>query len=57
VIDGWKLVLILLNLQRVLDIATFMELILQNFVEFGSMTEINVANKLIYFEGNGMIIF
>jgi hypothetical protein len=57
VIDGWKWVPILLNLQRVLDNATFMEFIVHNFVEFGSMTKIDVANKLVYFEANGMTIF
>jgi len=57
VINGWKWVPILLNLQRVLDSVIFTELIVQNFVEFGSMTEIHVANKLVYFKANGMMIF
>jgi len=60
VIDGWKWVPILLNLQRVLDGATSANLtkfIMQNLVEFGSMTKTNVANKSVCFGTNGVIIF
>lgn len=50
VIDGWKWVPILLNLQRILDGVTstnLTNLIMWNLVEFGSMTETDVANKLV----------
>ncbi len=57
VINGWKWVPILLNLQRVLDSVIFTELITHNFVEFERMTEIDVANKLVYLKANGMTIF
>jgi len=60
VIDGWKQVLILINLQRVLDGATSTNLtkfIVWNLVEFGGMIETNVANKLVCFGVNGLIIF
>ncbi len=59
-IDGWKQVPILLNLQRVLDGVTSTNLtkfIMQNLVEFGSMTKTNVANKLVCFGTNGVIVF
>ncbi len=48
---------ILLNLQRVLDGATFInltKLIVWNLVEFGCMIETNVANKLVYFGADGV---
>ncbi len=60
VIDGWKQVLILLNLQRVLDGAIFanlIKLIIQSLVEFGGMTKTDVANKLVCFGTNGVKIF
>jgi hypothetical protein len=60
VIDGWKWVPILFNLQRVLDGATSTNLtkfIMQNLVEFGSMIEIDLANKLVCFGADGMIVF
>ncbi len=58
--DGWKWVPILLNLQMVLDGATFVNLtkfIVQNLVEFGNMAKQNVANKLVCFGVDGMTIF
>jgi hypothetical protein len=60
VIDGWKWVPILLNLQRVLDGATstnLTKLIVWNHVEFGGMIKTNVANKLVCFRIDGMTNF
>jgi hypothetical protein len=60
VIDGWKWVPILHNLQRVLDgaiSANLTKFIMWNLVYFGSMTEIDVANKLVCFGTNGVIVF
>ncbi len=57
VIDGWKWVSILLNLQKVLDGATstnLTKLIVWSLVEFGSMIETNVANKLVCFGADGV---
>jgi hypothetical protein len=43
-----------------LDGATFAnlnKLIMHNLVEFGSMNEVDVANKLVFFGTNGVIVF
>jgi hypothetical protein len=60
VIDKWKWVPILLNLQNVLDGETFdnlTKLIVQRLVEFRSMTKKDVANKLVCFKVDGTIVF
>jgi hypothetical protein len=51
---------ILLNLRRVIDGATFdnlTNLIMENLIKFGGLNERKVANKLVYFGVDGMIVF
>ncbi len=58
--DKWKKVPILLNLQRVVDIAIFDDLIailVCNLVEYGGLSETNLAIKLVNFGANGVTIF
>jgi hypothetical protein len=55
-----KRVPILLNLQRVVDGATsnnLIEIIVKNLMEYGSLSEINIANKLVSFGVNDVTIF
>ncbi len=52
VIKEWKKVSIMLNLQRVVDGATFYNLtsfIVKSLMEFGGLSETNLANKLVSF--------
>jgi hypothetical protein len=62
VTEEWKRVLILLNLQHVVDGTTFDNLTLTSFIvktlmEFGGLNEANLANKLVCFGADGVIIF
>jgi hypothetical protein len=55
-----KRVPILLNLQRVVDGATsnnLIVIIVKNLMEYGSLSEINIANKLVSFGVNDVTIF
>jgi hypothetical protein len=55
-----KRVPILLNLQCVVDETTFDNLtsfIVESLMEFGSLSEIYFANKLVYFGADGVTIF
>jgi hypothetical protein len=56
----WERVLILLNLQHVVDGRTFNNLtplIVKKLMEFGSLSETNLANKLVCFGVDGVIVF
>ncbi len=60
VVKEWKKVSIMLNLQRVVDGATFdnlTSLIVKSLMEFGGLSETNLANKLVCFGVDGIIIF
>ncbi len=60
VTEEWKRVLILLNLQYVVDGTTFDNLtsfIVTNLMEFGGLSETNLANKLVCFGVDGVIVF
>jgi hypothetical protein len=60
VVEQWRRVPILLNLQRVIDGATFdnlTRLIVENLVKFGGLTETKMTNKLVCYGANGMTIF
>lgn len=51
---------ILLNLQRVVDGTTFNNLtkiIVKSLMEYGSLNEKKIANKLVYFGANDVTIF
>jgi len=60
VTNEWKRILIVINLQKVVDGATskniLTNLIMQNLVDFGGSNEIDIVNKLVCFEANGIII-
>jgi hypothetical protein len=56
----WKRLLILLNLQRMIDgsIANNLTfLIIQSLVEYGGLSEVNIARKLICFGVDKVTIF
>jgi hypothetical protein len=60
VVEQWRNIPILLNLQHVMDEATFdnlTHLIVKNLVMFEGLNETKVANKLVYFGAKGVIIF
>jgi hypothetical protein len=60
VIEQWKRVLILLNLQHVVDGTTFdnlTSLIVNNLMEFGGLNETNLANKLVYFGAKELLFY
>jgi len=60
VIEEWKRVLILLNLQHVVDGTTFdnlTALIGKNLMEFRGLSETNLANKLVCSRVDGVIVF
>jgi len=60
VIDLWKQILILLNLQQMVDGGSFDNLtflIMQSLTNYGGYNEINIANKLVCFGTNGVTIF
>jgi hypothetical protein len=60
VIKGWKKILIMLNLQHVVDGTTFDNLtsfIEKNLMEFGGLSETNLANKLVCFGVDRITIF
>jgi hypothetical protein len=62
VTNEWKRISIVINLQKVVDGATsknsITNLIMQNLnlVDFGGSNEIDIVNKLVCFEANGIII-
>jgi hypothetical protein len=55
----WKRVSILLKLQCVVDEVTFDNLtsLIKTLMGFGSLNEIDLANKLVCFGANGVIVF
>ncbi len=60
VTNEWKRVSILLNLQRVVDGAIFNNLtsvIMKSLMEFGGLSETNLANKLVSFGVERVIVF
>jgi hypothetical protein len=60
VTNEWKRISIVINLQKVVDGATskniLTNLIVQNLVDFGGLSEIDIVNKLVCFEANGITI-
>jgi hypothetical protein len=53
-------VLILLNLERIVNKGTFDNLtfvIIHSLVVFGGMSKIDIANKVVYFGANFVIVF
>jgi hypothetical protein len=60
VTNEWKRISIVINLQKVIDGATSKNiqtnLIVQNLVDFGGLSEIDIVNKLLCFEANGITI-
>ncbi len=58
-IDEWKRIPIILNLQRVLDGGTINNLmfIALSLVDYGCLSEMDIANKLVFFRANEVIIF
>jgi mannitol/fructose-specific phosphotransferase system IIA component (Ntr-type) len=60
VTNEWKRISIVINLQKVVDGATskniITNLIVQNLVDFGGLSEIDIVNKLVCFEANGSTI-
>ncbi len=58
--NEWKRISIVINLQKVVDGATskniLTNLIVQNLVDFGGLSEIDIVNKLVWFEANGITI-
>jgi hypothetical protein len=60
VLEEWKRVSILLNLQGVVDEVAFnnsTSLIVKILMEFGGLNEKDLANKLVCFGANGVIVF
>jgi acyl-homoserine lactone acylase PvdQ len=60
VIKEWKKVSNMLNLQHVVDGATFdnlTSLIMKSLMEFGGLSETNLANKLVSFGVDRVTIF
>jgi hypothetical protein len=60
VIDEWKRIPIILNLQRVVDggtINNLMSFIVLGLVDYGCLSEMDIANKLVCFRANEVIIF
>jgi hypothetical protein len=59
-IEDWKKVLILLNLEKVVDGATFDNLsvvILRFQIIFGGLLEMDIANKVVYFGVDSIVVF
>ncbi len=59
-IDEWKKIPIILNLQRVVDggtINNLMSFIALSLVDYGCLSEMDIANKLVCFRANEVIIF
>jgi hypothetical protein len=60
VTKNWKMIPILLNLQRLENVATsnnLNSLIVKNLVEYGGLIEMEIANKLVYLGENGVNVF
>jgi hypothetical protein len=60
VIDEWKRIPIILNLQRVVHGSTInnlMSFIALSLVDYGCLSEMDIANKLVCFRANEVIIF